>query len=185
MKLTDPRLTTTIALCALSVWIGGLLSLGAVAAPLVFGMVPLPLAADTMALVFARFDKVAMSAAAIILATEAVRVRSGGPLGSGQLARVLVSVALAGSAVLEGLWVTPTIAGLHAAGAVRGVGEAGQSLASAHALAESIGKAQALLAIALIALHVWTLTRVSTSPSDAPAPVRSSGREGAAEPRRS
>jgi hypothetical protein len=60
-------------------------------------------------------------------------------------------------AVVEGLWVTPTIAGLHAAGAVRGVGDAGAALASAHALAELLGKAQALLAVTLIALHMATL----------------------------
>jgi hypothetical protein len=60
-------------------------------------------------------------------------------------------------AVADGVWLTPTIATLHAQGAVRGVGEAGLALSSAHDLAEQSGKAQALLAIVLVGLHVFTL----------------------------
>ena len=80
------------------------------------------------------------------------------------LARVGVSVTLVAMAVLEGLWVTPKIASLHAGGAVRGVGEAGAALASAHSIAELLGKTQALLAIALIALHVATLPAPRSAP---------------------
>jgi hypothetical protein len=159
-RLYDPRVTTTVALVALTVWIGGLLALGAIVAPIIFAAVPFALAADSMAIVFARFDKVAMGAAAVVLATEAVRVGTGARLTLAGSLRVAVSVVIAGLAVAEGLWVTPTIAGLHAAGAVRGVGEAGASLATAHTLAEQLGKGQAFLAIALIALHVGTLGRV-------------------------
>ena len=170
MKLTDPRVTTTVALVALTAWIGGLLALGAIVAPIVFAAVPFQLAADTMAVVFARFDKLAMGAAAVVLATEAVRGwatstatedRKG---ARANLARVGVSVTLVAMAVLEGLWVTPKIASLHAGGAVRGVGEAGAALASAHSIAELLGKTQALLAIALIALHVATLPAPRSAP---------------------
>jgi len=157
MKLADPRLTSTVALVAITAWIGGLLALGAIVAPTVFAAVPFALAADTMAVVFARFDKVAMGAAAVVLATEAVRARGG--VAVRDLLRVVVSVALAGMALAEGLWVTPTIASLHASGAVRGVGDAGQKLASTHALAEQLGKGQVLLAVALIALHVLTIEK--------------------------
>ncbi len=160
MKLSDvglARLTSTIALVALTAWIGGLLTLGAIVAPIVFAAVPFALAADTMALVFARYDKLAMGAAAVVLATEAVRARTGARLTRGQVARVVTTVVLAGMAVVEGLWITPKIAGLHAEGAVRGVGEAGLALASAHAMAEQLGKGQALLAVLLIALHVGTV----------------------------
>ena len=87
------------------------------------------------------------------------------------VARVGVSVVLVALAVLEGLWVTPTIARLHAEGAVRGVGEAGMALASAHSLAEALGKAEALLAVVLIALHMATLapSRSSAKPASGPA----------------
>jgi hypothetical protein len=172
MTLRDPRITSTLALVALTVWIGGLLALGAVAAPLVFAAVPFALAADAMAAVFARFDKIAMAAAAIVLATEAFRARVAGRVRVGDAVRILVSVVLAGLAVAEGVWVTPTIANLHAAGAIRGVGEAGASLATAHALAEQLGKAQVLLAVVLIALHVWTLdpARLRSRDPDEPLP---------------
>jgi hypothetical protein len=167
MKLRDSRVTTTVALVALTVWIGGLLALGAVVAPILFASVPYALAADTMTAVFARFDKIAMAAAAVVLATEAFRARVSGRVTVGDIVRILVSLVLVGLALTEGIWVTPTIANLHAAGAVRGVGEAGASLASAHALAEQLGKAQVLLAALLIALHVGTLGRRDASRGDA------------------
>jgi hypothetical protein len=113
-----------------------------------------------MAVVFSRFDKLAMGAAAVVLGTEAVRAhveQREGSAGRAQVARVVVTLVLAGLAVAQGLWVTPEIATLHADGAVRGVGEAGMRLATAHTIAEQLGKAQALLAVALIALHFATL----------------------------
>jgi hypothetical protein len=163
VMLRDPRLTTTVALVALTVWIGGLLALGAVVAPIIFAAVPFALAADSMAAVFSRFDKVAMGCGAVIVATEAFRARVSPRVTVGDVARILVSLVLVGLAVTEGVWVTPTIANLHATGAVSGVGAAGASLASAHALAEDLGKSQALLAVLLIALHVWTVERRTTS----------------------
>jgi len=159
MKPYDPRITSTVALVALTVWIGGLLTMGAVVAPIAFAALPYSYAADTMPLIFARFDKVAMAAAAVVVATEALRAGSGAPMTRASVARLGLTVVLAGLAVTEGLWLTPTISRLHAAGALRGVGEAGAQLASTHKLAELAGKAQALLAVVVIALHVTTLER--------------------------
>ena len=159
MNLRSPAITSTIALTALTVWIGGLLALGAVVAPIIFAAVPFALAADAMAAVFSRFDKVAMACAAVLLATEAFRARVAGRVTVGDVGRILVSLVLVGLALAEGVWVTPTIANLHASGAVRGVGEAGASLAAAHTLAEQLGKGQVLLAVLLIALHLGTLDR--------------------------
>jgi hypothetical protein len=160
MKASDPRVTSTVALVALTVWIGGLLTLGAIVAPIVFSAVPFQTAADTMTVVFSRFDKVAMGAAAVVLGTEAMRAhveqREAG-MTTGHVVRLVVSLVLAAMAVAEGLWVTPEIAGLHAEGAVRGVGEAGMRLATLHSAAEHLGQAQALLAVVLIALHFTTL----------------------------
>jgi len=159
MKPSDPRIPTTVALVALTVWVGGLLALGAIVAPVAFGTLPRDLAAGMMAIAFARFDKVAMGAAAVVLGSEAWRLRGSAAvvLDRASMARVIVSVIVTGLACADGLWLTPTITTLHTQGAVRGVGEAGAALASAHALAEQSGKAQVLLAIALIALHVYTL----------------------------
>jgi hypothetical protein len=169
MKLhLTPRVTSTVAIIALTPWIGGLLALGAIVAPVVFASVPFAQAADAMTTVFARFDKLAMGAAAVLLATEAVRARSlRFPIERTHLARIGVTVALVAMAVADGLWVTPTIARLHSEGAVRGVGEAGEALASAHSLAETLGKAQALFAVALIALHFATIPRDDEAPESA------------------
>jgi len=166
MSLSSGRVTSSVALLALTVWIGGLITLGAVVAPVVFASAPHAIAADAMTHVFARFDKVAMAAAAIVLATEAVRARVSGRLGAADIARALVTVALAGCAVAEGLWITPKITDLHASGAMRGVGEAGASLDAAHALAEQLGKGSALLAVLLIALHVATIGRTREAAVD-------------------
>lgn len=166
-----PRITTTLALLSLTVWIGGLVALGAVAAPIVFAAVPFALAADAMTAVFARFDKIAMAAAAVLLATEAVRARTGHRVTVGDAVRIIVSLVLAALAVVEGVWITPKIANLHAAGAIRGVGEAGESLATAHTLAEQLGKAQVLLAIVLIAVHVGTLSRRTDRPRSTAEPL--------------
>jgi hypothetical protein len=156
----NSRVTSTVAIVALTVWIGGLLTLGAIVAPIVFSSVPFQTAADTMTVVFSRFDKLAMGAAAVVLGTEALRAhieQREGAMTKGHLARIVVTLVLAGMAVAEGLWVTPEIAALHGEGAVRGVGDAGMKLASLHSIAEHLGQAQALLAIVLIALHFTTL----------------------------
>jgi hypothetical protein len=163
MTLSTGRVTSAIALLALTVWIGGLIVLGAVVAPVVFAAAPHGIAADAMTSVFVRFDKIAMVAAVVVLGTEAVRARVSARPGHAEVARVVLSVVLAACAALEGLSVTPKIAELHASGAMRGVGEAGASLDSAHALAEMLGKGQALLAVGLIVLHVLTLPAAGTS----------------------
>ena len=71
------RTLAIVALLAVAVWLGGLVALGAVAAPVVFSTVPWPSSADAMSIVFRRFDAVAMACAAIVLATEAVRAVAG------------------------------------------------------------------------------------------------------------
>ena len=156
MKLSVVRLTSTVALLALTIWVGGLLALGAVVAPIVFASAPFQVAADAMTLVFSRFDRIAMGAAAVVIATEAVRARVTPRLRSGDVVRVLGSVLMAAMGAAEGVWVTPEIARLHAEGAARGVGEAGVALNAAHGLAEYLGKGQVLLALVVIALHVYT-----------------------------
>jgi hypothetical protein len=152
------RATAVVALLAIAVWLGGLLALGAIAAPIVFSVAPWPSSADAMALVFRRFDLVAMTCAAIALGTEATQ----------RLARVRFftvdhvrsgAIALAAAmAVLEGTCISPRIAALHAAGAVRGMGSAGAQLARLHDLAEWCGKGQLVLLVAAVGLHVVSVS---------------------------
>jgi putative copper export protein len=152
------RVLSSVALLAIAVWVGGLLALGAVAAPVVFGMVSFPSNADAMTVVFRRFDLVAMTCAALVLATESVRPIAG--LASERLApaRAGASLIAAIAAVVEGVKISPRIADLHASGAIRGVDEAGRELARLHDLAEACGKIEVALLAVVVILHVVALS---------------------------
>jgi hypothetical protein len=154
------RSLAIVALLAVSVWLGGLVALGAVAAPVVFSIVPWPSSADAMSVVFRRFDTVAMISAAIVLATEAARAVVRLPFGWLDHGRALASALAAGAAVIEGVAISPRIAALHAAGAIRGVDAPGLELAHLHNLAETCGKAELVLLAVVVALHVVALSRV-------------------------
>src|SRR5579863_6545833 len=101
MKLTDPRGTSTVALLATSVWLGGLLALGAIVAPVVFAMIPRPEAADAMTVVFQRFDTVAVACALVILATEAWRAPGQRRFERLDVVRMLAGVAGAALVLVE------------------------------------------------------------------------------------
>ena len=51
------RIATAISTLAAAVWLGGILVLGAIVAPIVFHEVPAPTSADAMTHVFLRFDR--------------------------------------------------------------------------------------------------------------------------------
>jgi uncharacterized membrane protein len=172
MRLNDPRITSTLALVAAAVWVGGMLTLGALVAPVVFTMIPAPGAADAMTVVFERFDTVALVCVAVIVASEACRsvgatldLRPGSgaaspeDIGRLDLARMATGAFGAALVLLQALWITPVIAALHRGGAIRGVGAEGLELDRIHGYAETCGKAQAIVGLALIALHVFTLRR--------------------------
>ncbi len=150
------RIASGVALLALSVWLGGLVALGAITAPIVFAVAPFPQNADAMTLVFRRFDLVAMSCAALVLASEALRgaLRGAGrSMARADLARVAASVAAAAAAVYEATAVSPRIAALHAAGAIRGLGASGVELARLHDVAEECGKLEVVLLVLVVVLH--------------------------------
>jgi hypothetical protein len=146
---------TSMALLAAGVWLGGLVVLGALVAPIVFREVPAPGSADAMTLVFTGFDKLAMMCAAIVAVGEVVRSRT---LSAEHeptridFARMGV-VAVAGAlAYVQGLWLSPTIVGLHREGAIRGLGPLGERLERFHAWSETCGKTESLLLIVLVVL---------------------------------
>ena len=141
---------------AVALWLGGLVALGAIAAPVVFSVVPMPLSADAMTLVFRRFDLVAMGSAGVALACEAVRAVSRPPFARLDHLRAAVTGMAAVAATYQGASVSPRIAALHASGAVRGLGAAGAELARLHDLAEACGKVEVALLLALVALQVVT-----------------------------
>ena len=157
----------SLALLAAGVWLGGIVVLGAIVAPTVFGIVPAPTSADAMTVVFVSFDKIAMTAAAIVAVAEVVRSRAA-PAHRGEAAdqatvtRVDVArLALIGGAgllaVVQGLWLSPTIVSLHRAGAIRGVGALGEKLDRFHGWSETCGKTESILLVALVVLLAHAL----------------------------
>src|SRR5512143_616848 len=90
-------LAGSLALLATGVWLGGILVLGAIVAPIVFREVPAPTSADAMTLVFTTFDKLAMTCAAIVAVAEVVRYRiDRNPITRIDVAR-LATIAFAGA----------------------------------------------------------------------------------------
>jgi hypothetical protein len=157
---------------AVAIWLGGLLALGAVAAPIVFSVVSMPQSADAMTLVFRRFDMLAMSCAAVALAAEAIRAIAREPFARLDHLRAGVTALAAAVATYEGTSVSARIAALHFAGAVRGLGVAGRELSRLHDLAEACGKAEVGLLVAVVALQVATWGRVGLAAEARSAGVR-------------
>jgi hypothetical protein len=155
-----PAIASVIGALAVAVWLGGLIALGAIAAPLVFANVSFPQSADAMTLVFRRFDMVAMTCAAIAMASEAAKVAGRVAFGRADHLRAGLTVVAAVLAVGEGTLVSPRIAALHGAGVMRGMGVAGETLSHLHDIAETLGKTElVLLAIVLGLLVARPATR--------------------------
>jgi uncharacterized membrane protein len=167
-ELVLGRTTAVVSLLALAVWLGGLLALGAIAAPAVFSIVPMPSSADAMTVVFRRFDTVAMACAAIVLAGEAIRVLGRLRFSRFDHVRAAASVLAAAVAVFEGTLVSPRIAALHAAGAIRGLEAAGLELARLHDVAELCGKVEVALLAVAIAAQALALSSAPSSQTPPP-----------------
>jgi hypothetical protein len=100
-----------------------------------------------------------MACAAVVLASEAARVLVRVPFGPTDHVRAGASVVAAALAVFEATSISPGIAALHAAGAVRGLGDAGMKLARLHDMAELCGTIEVALLVAVIVAHVIALSR--------------------------
>ncbi|MBI4950774.1 MAG: DUF4149 domain-containing protein [Myxococcales bacterium] len=150
-----------IAVLAAGVWAGGMVALGACAAPFVFELTPYPASGHAMGAAFARFDSIAIGCAVVLLGAELVRswvARRRRPTLWSRLRR-LVAIGMAACAAFIGLRLTPHINELHQAGVRRNVGPEGVELESAHKQAEMLGKIEVGLAPLIVALHLFTLRR--------------------------
>ena len=76
--------------------------------------------------------------------------------------RAALGVAAAAAAIYGGVKLSPSIVALHAAGAVRGLGEGGRELERLHELAEGVAKAEVSMGLVLLALQITTLRRPDT-----------------------
>ncbi|NUP14410.1 MAG: DUF4149 domain-containing protein [Polyangiaceae bacterium] len=171
------RVAATVGILAAGLVVGGMVALGACAAPAVFALAPAPFSGNAMGAAFARFDKLAIAASCVALGAEVVRTyltRRERPRISARLRR-LAAIGLAGAATYMGMSISPTINDLHAVGARRGEGELGAQLEATHKKAEMLGRIEVVLGVALIALHIFTLrdwTREDPEDEeDAPAPL--------------
>ncbi len=158
-----PRVDSALAIVgalASASYVGGLVAMGACAAPAVFGAIPRPVAGLAMGAAFARFDQLALGLAVAGLVVELGRT------GISAACRVPASVAVrlrrgavvitAAAVALVAFRVSPTIRALHAAGAVRGEGADGAALEQAHQLAELLGKVGLGAALVAAVLHMVT-----------------------------
>jgi hypothetical protein len=147
-------IASVIGALAVAVWLGGLIALGAITAPLIFANVSFPQSADAMTLVFRRFDTVAMTCAAVAMACEATKVAARVSFRAADHLRAGLTVVAAVLAVVEGTLVSPRIAALHGAGVVRGMGVAGETLSHLHDIAEALGKTEVVLLAIVLGLLV-------------------------------
>jgi hypothetical protein len=163
MKKTIDAALEALALLALSVWLGGFATLGAVVAPLVFGIVAAPASADAMTAVFRRFDSIAIGCAVVVLVVEGAHAVLGRRLLRRDLVRAGLGVAAAALAIVEATTVSPHIERLHREGAIRGLGTAGLELDSVHHLAESLAKTELTLLVFVLVMHAFRSPRASES----------------------
>jgi hypothetical protein len=153
------RAAASVAVLAAGLVAGGMLALGACAAPSVFRTVPDPLSGMAMGSAFARFDRVAIAASCVALFAEVVRtylVRRERPRVVARIRR-FAGIGLAAVTTFIGMRISPEINDLYAMGARRGDGDLGARLEQTHRQAEQLGTIELALAAALVALHVFTL----------------------------
>ena len=171
------RIAATIAVLCAGTLFGGLIALGACAAPMVFSLAPAPFSGNAMGAAFARWDRVAVAGAGLLLVCEIVRTWAARGRSRMLVPRIrrIAAVVTALCAAYIGTSLSPRINQLHADGVRRGEGDLGAELDAIHKRAEMVGKIEAALAVALVALHVLTLrTREEEDEEeedDAPAPL--------------
>ncbi len=159
-------LVASVRILALAVWLGGLVALGAIAAPLVFGHVPAPFSADAMTLVFRRFDRFAVASGVVLLVCDGVSAWIGNRATRLDVVRMGCTVLATLLASLEAAWLSPAISSLHSSGAVRGMGRTGIALEEFHRWAEAVAKGELVLLVVIVVLTALT------SRSSAPDRVR-------------
>ncbi|MDI3286176.1 DUF4149 domain-containing protein [Polyangium sp. 15x6] len=153
------RVAALVAVLAGGVYIGGMVALGANAAPIVFSMLPRSIAGDVMGAVFARFDAIALGAALAALAAEVTRTLATRRRGRTILSRLRRSCTLfmAVSAAYVALSLSPRISDLHRQGVQRDDTPQGQLLEAVHKRAELFGKIGMGMALGLVALTIFTI----------------------------
>jgi hypothetical protein len=142
--------------------VGTTLLTGAVVAAVVFRHVDAPQSGDAMALIFARTHRAQLLAYLLVLVFEGVlswRARARLPRAAQRYAGPLLGAVVVSTAMAMLFWLTPAIAALHEAGAVRGVGELGRELDRLHTVSVRVGLVQMFAALVLAWRAVARLAR--------------------------
>lgn len=158
-KALADRIAATVAALSAGVFVGGMVALGACAAPFVFKLTPAPFSGDAMGAAFTRFGQIALGASVLILGGEVVRTWASGKRARTIAARIrrISAILLAVAAAYVGLALTPRINELHRQGVTRGNGPEGEVLERTHKRAEMVGRVEVALGTLLVFLHVLTL----------------------------
>lgn len=153
------RVAATIAAMSVGIVVGGMLALGACAAPFVFRLTPAPFSGDAMGAAFARFDQIAISLSVVLLGAEVVRtfLARREPQSGAVRIRRLAGILFAACTAYMGLALSPAINELHRSGARRGVGPEGDKLEMIHQRASLVGKVETGLGLLLVGLHVFAI----------------------------
>ncbi|HRI69427.1 MAG TPA: DUF4149 domain-containing protein [Polyangium sp.] len=159
LKSVIERIATTVGVLAAGLYIGGLVALGACAAPAVFHLTPTPFSGDAMGAAFARFDQVAIGASVVALGSEIARTWSAGLPGRTTPARIrrLCAIVMALCTTYIGMTLTPRINEMHKAGVRRDETPQGQVLEAIHRRAELVGKVGLFFGVAFVSLGIFTL----------------------------
>jgi hypothetical protein len=155
----------TVATLALALWIGGLVALGAFAAPTIFHALELEVAGTVMGTIFVRFHRMVLVLGVIFGVAEAVRVVLERERGVLRWARLVLGMSLVAVALVSSLWITPGIFELFAAGGRPGAGPEGETLDRLHRLSSALGKVAVVYAAAWIALGVLARRRAAPPPA--------------------
>ena len=143
-----------VSTLAVALWLGGMLALGAFAAPEVFAQLSREVAGSVMGAIFAKFDRMVLALVGVLLVSEGVRAFVEGVRGKLQLARLGTMLVLVGLALTSALWLGPSINELFEQGVRRGVGDAGMRMDRLHDMATTLGKVAFVFATAWLALGV-------------------------------
>ena len=154
-----------VATLAVALWLGGMLALGAIAAPEVFGQLEREVAGPVMGAIFGKFDRLVLVLIGVLIASEGVRVLIEGVRGKLALARIGTVLVLIGLALTSALWLGPSINELFEQGVRRGVGDAGDDMDRLHDLATLLGKVAFVFAAAWLTLGIIARRRAAQSSS--------------------
>ena len=152
----------------LAVIIGGMLVIGAIAAPVLFREFAAQrhVMGAALTLVFGRFDTVLLVSLGFVALGELLRLKFGSPqpFAPVSLIRHGLMVLMAGGIIYSALVINPSIATMQRAGVRPDASPQGLVFHRTHKLSEALYKGELLAAILVLMLNPFVLTAARTQP---------------------